>query len=82
MTLLLHFSDALDQDACPQAPAAAHGDQPIAALRPPQLVSGFGDEKTPGLTLDEVMAADFRARVFHPDDVESLHDERQEALAS
>jgi formate hydrogenlyase transcriptional activator len=34
-----------------------------------------------GLTLDEVMAADFRARVFHPDDVERLHDERQEALA-
>jgi formate hydrogenlyase transcriptional activator len=34
-----------------------------------------------GLTMDEVMAADFRARVFHPDDVERLHDERQEALA-
>src|SRR5882724_4858954 len=31
-----------------------------------------------GLTLDEVMAADFRARVYHPDDVERLHDERQE----
>jgi len=34
-----------------------------------------------GLALDEVMAADFRARVYHPDDVERLHDERQEALA-
>jgi formate hydrogenlyase transcriptional activator len=34
-----------------------------------------------GLTLDEVMAVDFRARVFHPDDVEKLHGERQEALA-
>jgi PAS domain S-box-containing protein len=34
-----------------------------------------------GLTLDEVMAADFRARVFHPDDVARLHDERQAALA-
>src|SRR2546427_2173057 len=34
-----------------------------------------------GLTMDEVMAADFRARVFHPDDVERLHDERQQALA-
>src|SRR2546422_10884161 len=34
-----------------------------------------------GLTMDEVMAADFRARVFHPDDVERLHDERQGALA-
>ena len=34
-----------------------------------------------GLTLEEVMAADFRARVYHPDDVARLHDERQEALA-
>jgi formate hydrogenlyase transcriptional activator len=34
-----------------------------------------------GLTLEEVMATDFRARVFHPDDVARLHDERQEALA-
>jgi formate hydrogenlyase transcriptional activator len=34
-----------------------------------------------GLTLGEVMAADFRARVFHPDDVARLHDERQQALA-
>jgi formate hydrogenlyase transcriptional activator len=34
-----------------------------------------------GLTMDEVMAADFRAWVFHPDDVERLHDDRQEALA-
>ena len=30
-----------------------------------------------GLTLEEVMAADFRARVYHPDDVARLHDERQ-----
>src|SRR2546427_9424369 len=34
-----------------------------------------------GLTMDEVMAADFRAGVFHPDDVEKLHDDRQQALA-
>jgi PAS domain S-box-containing protein len=34
-----------------------------------------------GLTPDEVMAADFRERVFHPDDVARLHDERQDALA-
>jgi formate hydrogenlyase transcriptional activator len=33
-----------------------------------------------GLTRDEVMAADFRARVFHPDDVERVRDERQQAL--
>src|SRR5262249_24365021 len=34
-----------------------------------------------GLTLDEAIAADFRTRVFHPDDVARLHDERQQALA-
>ena len=34
-----------------------------------------------GLTLDEVMATDFRTRVFHPDDVARLHEERQQALA-
>jgi len=34
-----------------------------------------------GLTMDEVMAADFRAWGFHPDDTERLHDDRQEALA-
>jgi len=34
-----------------------------------------------GLTLDEVMAGDFRTRVFHPDDVARLHDARQQALA-
>jgi formate hydrogenlyase transcriptional activator len=34
-----------------------------------------------GLTLDEVMATDFRTRVFHPDEVARLHDARQQALA-
>src|SRR5882724_3910850 len=34
-----------------------------------------------GLTLDAVMAADFRTRVFHPDDVARLRDDRQQALA-
>ncbi len=34
-----------------------------------------------GLTMREVMAPDYRARVFHPDDVERLRDERQKALA-
>ena len=34
-----------------------------------------------GLTADEVQAADFRARIFHPDDVERLQEERQDALA-
>ena len=34
-----------------------------------------------GLTMREVMAADFRTRFFHPEDVERLHDERQDALS-
>src|SRR5882724_7390675 len=34
-----------------------------------------------GLTMREVMAPDYRARVFHPDDVERLRDERQNALS-
>src|SRR5206468_3237144 len=34
-----------------------------------------------GLALEDVMAADFRARVFHPEDMERLHDERQKVLA-
>jgi formate hydrogenlyase transcriptional activator len=34
-----------------------------------------------GLTMDEVMATDFRARVFHPEEVERLRDERQKALS-
>jgi len=34
-----------------------------------------------GLTLDEVMSADFRTRVFHPEDVSRLADERRQALA-
>ncbi len=34
-----------------------------------------------GLTREEVMAEDFRARVFYPEDVERLEDERRAALA-
>ena len=34
-----------------------------------------------GLTREEVMADDFRRRVFHPEDVERLRDERRAALA-
>src|SRR6266700_734442 len=33
-----------------------------------------------GLTVDDVMKADFRDRVLHPGDVERLRDERQQAL--
>src|SRR5215831_1897160 len=34
-----------------------------------------------GLTMKDVITSDFRARVFHPDAVARLHDERQQALA-
>ncbi len=34
-----------------------------------------------GLTQDDVVAGGFRERVFHPEDVERLRDERQQALA-
>ena len=34
-----------------------------------------------GLTMSEVIAPGYRARVFHPDDVERLRDERQKALS-
>src|SRR5580658_8850849 len=34
-----------------------------------------------GLSLDEVLADDFRARVFHPDDVQRLREERNKALS-
>jgi PAS domain S-box-containing protein len=34
-----------------------------------------------GLSLDEVRADDFRARVFHPDDVQRVFKERQKALS-
>jgi PAS domain S-box-containing protein len=35
-----------------------------------------------GLSLAEVRADEFRARVFHPDDVQTLRDERHRALSS
>ena len=34
-----------------------------------------------GLSLDDVRADDFRARVFHPDDVQKLREERHKALS-
>jgi formate hydrogenlyase transcriptional activator len=33
-----------------------------------------------GLTTDDVISSDFRARIFHPEDLERLHDEREAAL--
>jgi len=34
-----------------------------------------------GLTIEDVTSSDFRARIFHPEDVERLREERQAALA-
>jgi formate hydrogenlyase transcriptional activator len=34
-----------------------------------------------GLTMEEVITSDFRARIFHPEDLESLREERRAALA-
>ena len=34
-----------------------------------------------GLTMEAVLAADFRTRFFHPEDVERLRDDRQQALS-
>src|SRR5882724_186335 len=33
-----------------------------------------------GLTIDDVISSDFRARIFHTEDLERLHDEREAAL--
>src|SRR6202166_2871294 len=35
-----------------------------------------------GLSLDEVLADDFRARVFHPDDVQRVREEEHKALSN
>jgi PAS domain S-box-containing protein len=34
-----------------------------------------------GLTMQDVVSSDFRARIFHPEDLEKLREERQAALA-
>src|ERR1700675_4184581 len=34
-----------------------------------------------GFTMDEVMAPDYRTRVFHPEDLEKIYEERQAALS-
>src|SRR5882762_6818263 len=61
-------------DAIPQA---------IAVLRPDgqPLYGNRSLLQYTGLTIAEVTSADFRARVFHPDDVARLREERRDALA-
>src|SRR5260370_19611330 len=58
----------------------------------PQLITALGPDgrylyanqavlEYTGLTREEVMAGDFRARVFHPEDIERLRDERRAAFS-
>src|SRR5438445_10789724 len=61
-------------DAIPQAIAVLSPDgQPLYGNR--SLL------QYTGLTIAEVTSADFRARVFHPEDVARLREERRDALA-
>ncbi len=57
--------------------------QLITVLRPDgkNLYSNQAVVEYTGLTREEVMADDFRGRVFHPEDVDRLRDERRAALA-
>src|SRR5260370_3740096 len=61
-------------DAIPQA---------IAVLRPDgqPLYGNRSLLQYTGLTIAEVTSADFRARVFHPEDVARQREERRDALA-
>ena len=61
-------------DAIPQA---------ISVLAPDgrMLYANEGVLDYTGLSLEDVKADDFRARLFHPDDLERFQDERQQALS-
>ena len=45
------------------------------------LYANRRDLEYTGLTLEEVLAPDFLNRIFHPDDLERLRDEREHAIA-
>src|SRR2546426_6174298 len=57
--------------------------QTIAVLRPDgqPLYGNRSLLQYAGLTIAEVTSGDFRARVFHPEDVARLQEERRDALA-
>jgi PAS domain S-box-containing protein len=61
-------------DAIPQAISVLAPDGTI-------LYANEGVLDYTGLSLEDVKADDFRTRLFHPDDLERLRDERQRALA-
>jgi formate hydrogenlyase transcriptional activator len=61
-------------DAIPQA----------IVVQDPSGISLYANQTTldyTGLTLDDIVSPGFRERIFHPDDLERLRDERQAALA-
>jgi formate hydrogenlyase transcriptional activator len=61
-------------DAIPQA----------IVVQDPNGVALYANQATldyTGLTIEDVLNPNFRERIFHPDDIESLRDERKAALA-
>src|ERR1700680_3554246 len=66
---LRRITDAIAQTIVVQSPDGA----PIYAN---QAVLDYT-----GLTIDDVTGSDFRARIFHPEDIERLREERRAALA-
>ena len=61
-------------DAIPQA----------IVVQDPNGVSLYANQATldyTGLTIEDVLNPNFRERIFHPDDIQSLRDERKAALA-
>src|SRR5882672_4854907 len=67
---LRRITDAIAQTIVVQSPAGV----PIYAN---QAVLDYT-----GLTIEDVTTSDFRARIFHPEDIERLREERQAALSS
>jgi formate hydrogenlyase transcriptional activator len=67
---LRRITDAIAQTIVVQSPAGV----PIYAN---QAVLDYT-----GLTIEDVTTSDFRARIFHPEDIERLREEREAALSS
>src|ERR1700722_18276190 len=62
---LRRITDAIPQTIVAQDP----GGHSLSANRPVLVYTGF--------TMQDVVTSDFRARLFHPEDLESLREERQ-----
>src|SRR5260370_41442971 len=57
--------------------------QQIVVLNPEgqAIYANRGSMEYTGLSLEEVRALDFRDRIFHPEDIQGLREQRQKALA-